>query len=381
MRYPRCIGLRRRLRSSAWPLLAGCTGTQENAEPARRRRRAAGIFAAGFGKAAGGSENTKDIHEAAAARGALQLMFENAEQKAGKPDQGPSARSSPYQVDVIAFAPNVEDGWDKRAHGGESRGHSRADHRPAHQYGGTRACTPALVGSEFRGGRGYARGEFLLTKMKDAETREYRGDFRHDRFHAHAAARVPVFRSVLGRATNRFEIIESISGDFLHSLGKECMQGLLERHSDIDVLYSHNDEMTYGAIEAIEARGWCPARTSSSSRWTASRGPIDLLKAGKINCVVECTPLIGDVIMELAEKLAAGEPIPRDTYSVERNVFRSSIPIWIRCRRGDTDRCALYCIRCSIRLRGGDSLADRIRFQPDRDHVPDADFRRSPASS
>ncbi|HNX62541.1 MAG TPA: LacI family transcriptional regulator, partial [Candidatus Limiplasma sp.] len=45
---------------------------------------------------------------------------------------------------------------------------------------------------------------------------------------------------------------------------------------------------------------------------------IDLLKQGKINCVVECTPLIGDVIMMLAKKLAAGESIPRETYSQEK---------------------------------------------------------------
>jgi simple sugar transport system substrate-binding protein len=48
------------------------------------------------------------------------------------------------------------------------------------------------------------------------------------------------------------------------------------------------------------------------------QGAIDLLKEGRINCVVECTPLIGDPIMMLAKKLAAGEPIDRITYSVER---------------------------------------------------------------
>ena len=38
---------------------------------------------------------------------------------------------------------------------------------------------------------------------------------------------------------------------------------------------------------------------------------VDLLREGKINCVVECTPMLGETVMELAEKLKAGETVPR----------------------------------------------------------------------
>lgn len=41
------------------------------------------------------------------------------------------------------------------------------------------------------------------------------------------------------------------------------------------------------------------------------------MKQGKINCVVECTPMLGDVIMTLAKRLAQGETIDRVTYSQE----------------------------------------------------------------
>jgi simple sugar transport system substrate-binding protein len=124
------------------------------------------------------------------------------------------------------------------------------------------------------------------------------------------------FRSVL-EGNERFTIIESISGDFLRSKGKECMQGLLARYDTIDVLYSHNDEMTFGAIEAIEEAGLVPGKDIVIITVDGEQEAIDLLIKGKINCIVECTPLIGDVIMELAKKLAAGEPIPWETYSVE----------------------------------------------------------------
>ena len=54
--------------------------------------------------------NTRSVQEAAQ-RAGIQLMYENAEQKQEK--QIKAIRSFiAYQVDVIAFAPIVEDGWD-----------------------------------------------------------------------------------------------------------------------------------------------------------------------------------------------------------------------------------------------------------------------------
>ena len=44
---------------------------------------------------------------------------------------------------------------------------------------------------------------------------------------------------------------------------------------------------------------------------------VELLTAGRVNCVIECKPTIGDDVMALAKKLAAGEDIPRCTYSEE----------------------------------------------------------------
>ncbi len=119
----------------------------------------------------------------------------------------------------------------------------------------------------------------------------------------------------------RFEIVESVSGDFLRSKGKECMRSILqERGTDIDVLYSHNDAMTIGAIEAIEAVGLVPGKDIVIITVDGEQGAIDLLKEGRINCVVECTPKIGDIIMSLSKRLAAGESIERYTYS-EETVF------------------------------------------------------------
>ena len=125
------------------------------------------------------------------------------------------------------------------------------------------------------------------------------------------------FRDAI-RGDERFEIIASVSGDFLRSKGKECMTQLLEQYEDIKVLYAHNDAMTLGAIEAIEQKGLKPGRDIIIITVDGEQAAIDLLREGKVNCVVECTPMIGDTIMALAKQLAAGEPIARTTYSQER---------------------------------------------------------------
>ena len=67
--------------------------------------------------------------------------------------------------------------------------------------------------------------------------------------------------------------------------------------AEVDVLYSHNDAMTLGAVESIEAGGMIPGKDIVIITVDGEQGAIDLLKQGKINCVVECTPMLGDIIM------------------------------------------------------------------------------------
>ena len=96
------------------------------------------------------------------------------------------------------------------------------------------------------------------------------------------------------------------------------MKALLEKHEKIDVLYSHNDAMTLGAISAMEEAGIEPGKDIIIITVDGEQAAVDLLKEGKVNCVVECKPQIGETVMELAKKLAAGEKIPRNTYSEEQ---------------------------------------------------------------
>ncbi|MBO4514323.1 MAG: substrate-binding domain-containing protein, partial [Lachnospiraceae bacterium] len=108
----------------------------------------------------------------------------------------------------------------------------------------------------------------------------------------------------------RMTVLESIDGDFLKSRGAECMRSLLASYGEeIDVVYSHNDEMTLGALPEIENAGLKPGKDMIIISIDAGQKAIDVLKEGRINCVVECTPKLGKELMETALKLKSGESV------------------------------------------------------------------------
>ncbi len=256
--------------------------------------------------------NSQSIIDAAE-RAGVQLMFENAEQKQEK--QIKAIRSFiAYQVDVIAFAPIVEDGWDNVLREAREAGIPVliSDRMVKTEEDGLFA---GFIGSDFYE-EGVRAAEFLLKKcagFDKVNIVEISGTIDSTPMRQRALG----FRETLERDA-RFEIVGSLSGDFLRSKGKECMERLLQETGAIDVLFSHNDGMTLGALEAIEEKGLAPGRDIIIVTVDGEQAAVDCLREGKINCVVECTPMIGDTVMELAARLASGDEIPRYTYSQER---------------------------------------------------------------
>lgn len=256
--------------------------------------------------------NSKDVIDAAE-RAGIQLMYKNAEQK--QENQIKAIRSFiAYQVDVIAFAPIVEDGWDNVLQEAHDAG---IPVLLADRYVNVtdESLFAGFVGSDFLE-EGRAAGRFLQEKAEGLEQVRI-VEIAGTEDSTPMKQRAIGFREILA-PDPRFEIIHSVSGDFLRSRGKECMENILAQTHDIDVLYSHNDAMTLGAIEAIEAAGLTPGEDIIIITIDGEQGAIDLLKQGKINCVVECTPMLGDLIMDLAAKLAAGEEIPRISHPEEQ---------------------------------------------------------------
>jgi simple sugar transport system substrate-binding protein len=96
----------------------------------------------------------------------------------------------------------------------------------------------------------------------------------------------------------------------------------LEKYPDIDVVVSQNDDMTFGAIEAIREAGRTVGIDGDITMisFDAVSEALQLVAEGTINVDVECNPNQGEYISEIIQKLENGEEVEQQYY-VEEDVF------------------------------------------------------------
>ncbi len=80
------------------------------------------------------------------------------------------------------------------------------------------------------------------------------------------------------------------------------MEAFLKSNPDDRPVYAHNDDMGLGAIEAIEAAGKVPGKDIKIVSVDAVKDGMQALADGKINFIVECNPLLGPQLMDLARR-------------------------------------------------------------------------------
>ncbi len=264
--------------------------------------------------------NSESIKSAAAEAG-IQLMFYDAQQK--PENQIKAIRSFiANQVDVIAFSPIVESGWDMVLKEAKDAG------IPVILTDRTietedESLYVTVIGSDFKE-EGRRAGRWLLDKMKDKKGEIRIVELAGTVGSAPAIYRKEGFEEVI-KVNPNMKIVRSDSADFMRSKGYETMQTfLMEEGKNINVLFSHNDDMAIGAIKAIEEYGLRPRTDIIIVSVDANRGAFEKMIEGKLNCSVECNPLLGPQLMSLVKDLVAGKEIPRRIYS-EETVFPAEI--------------------------------------------------------
>ncbi|MCX5230242.1 ABC transporter substrate-binding protein [Streptomyces flavochromogenes] len=259
--------------------------------------------------------NTKSVREAAEKAG-ITLKFSDAQQK--QENQIKAIRTFIQQkVDVIAFSPVVESGWDTVLKEAESAGipviltDRAVDSQDTSLY-------RTFLGSDFVK-EGQEAGKWLVKEYEGTSEPVNVVELQGTTGSAPANDRKAGFAEVV-KGDSKFKVVASQTGDFTRAKGKEVMQAFLKSHKDIDVLYAHNDDMALGAIQAIEEAGRKPGTDIKVISVDGIKDAFVAMQEKKINVVVECNPLLGDQLMELAEKVAAGESVPRRV-EVKEGVF------------------------------------------------------------
>ena len=120
-----------------------------------------------------------------------------------------------------------------------------------------------------------------------------------------------------------WNMLDKQSGEFTQERGQEVMKAMLLAFEDIDVVISENDNMTFGAIAAIEAVGkTCgPDGEIIIVNWDGGKKAFQYMIDGKINVIVECNPLHGPRVEELIRALEAGESIDKKSYVTEKTFW------------------------------------------------------------
>ena len=247
--------------------------------------------------------NTKDI-QAAFEDAGIELKFSDAQQK--QENQIKAIRSYIQQgVDYIAFSPVVETGWDAVLQEAKSANipviltDRAVDSQDETLY-------ESFIGSDFVL-EGQRVGEWVVEQYdgegyKIVELQGTTGS-------APAIDRKEGFETAIEGSD--LEIIDSQTGNFTRAEGKTVMEGFLNAYDDIDLVFAHNDDMGLGAIEAIEAAGMTPGEDIKIVTIDAVKDGMQALADGKINYIVECNPLLGPDLAEIAKKVMAGEEVEK----------------------------------------------------------------------
>jgi len=215
-------------------------------------------------------------------------------------------------VDLIAFSPVVETGWDAVLQ------EAKAADIPVVLTDRSVDSDPSLyktfIGSDFilEGEKAatWAQKEFAdADKVNMVVLEGTTGS-------APANDRATGWANVLG-SDAKFTTLASQTGDFTRDGGKKVMEGFLATYPDIDLVYAHNDDMGLGAIEAIEAAGKVPGKDIKIVTIDAVKAGMEALAAGKINFIVECSPLLGEQLFQASSAVLAGQEIPARVVTIE----------------------------------------------------------------
>jgi simple sugar transport system substrate-binding protein len=257
---------------------------------------------------------TESIRSEAAKRG-LNLKFSDAQQKQENQIKALGAFIA-QRVDAIILAPKVEDGWGpilKQTKAAKipvilvDRGVNVSDD----------SLYTTLIASDFVA-EGRMAGQWLAKKLEGkGSVVELQGTTGA----APAIDRKKGFEEALKNYPD-MKISRSQSGDFNRAGGKQVMEAFLKAaqgsNTKIDAVYAHNDDMALGAIQAIEEAGLKPGSDIVVVSIDGVKGAFEAMVAGKLNCSVECNPLLGPAAFDAVEAVLAGKLLPKKTIVNDR---------------------------------------------------------------
>ena len=316
-------------------LCAGCSAGQGPRGQGRMEEEsesepAEDLIVVGFSQVGSESDwrtaNTASVRSALTEENGFYLIFEDAQQK--QENQLKAIRSFIMQeVDYIVLAPIVETGWDAVFQEAKNAGipvilADREADVPEELY----TC---WIGPDTRK-EGERAGRWLADYLEE----QGRGgeEIRIVTIQGTAGSsaqlgRTEGFADVM-REHENWTILDMRDGDFTQAKGQEVMEDFLDAYKDIDVVVCENDNMAFGAIDAIQAAGLTcgPDGDIIILSFDAVRAALEAMIAGEINAVFECNPLQGPWLAEAIKTLDGGGTLEKKQY-IEETYFDTGMDL------------------------------------------------------
>ncbi len=265
--------------------------------------------------------STDSVQACFSAENGYDLLFDDAQQK--QENQLKAIREFIDQdVDYIVLDPCVETGWDSVLKEAKEAGipvivyDRRVEVEDESLY-------TAWIGSDFRleGDRACVwLREFLLANHVNREINLI--DLQGTLGATAQIGRTEAIEQAVAENPG-WTMVGQATGDFTEGKGLEVMREFLNRlGSGVNVIYCENDNMAYGAIEALEEKGFTVGTDLSKGEilvlsFDATRNGLRLTLDGKIAVNTECSPLYGPALTGIVERLEDGEAVPHDTFIEE----------------------------------------------------------------
>lgn len=263
--------------------------------------------------------NTESFKSTFVAENGYELIFNDAQQK--QENQIKAIRDFIQQeVDYIVVAPVVETGWETVLEEAKEAG------IPVILSDRMMDVSDDSLYECWVGGNFIKEGEDAVAWLKEYLASQGRADEEINIVTLQgtigASAQVGRTEGFANAMEPNWTMLDKQTGEFTQSKGQEVMESFLKQYDDIDVVVCENDNMAFGAVDAIKAAGkTCgPDGDIIIIGFDAVKAAFESMIAGDMNVSIECNPLHGPRVDEIIQTLEAGGTVDKIMY-VDEGVF------------------------------------------------------------
>jgi ABC-type sugar transport system substrate-binding protein len=258
--------------------------------------------------------NTASFKETAAQLG-LNLKFYDSQNDLAKQVAGFQQFIQDPEVDVIVMSPLEVTGWDQVLADAQAAGKPviLSDRR----IDGNEDKYATFIGADFVE-EGRKAGTAMCELLKDSASKnvwELQGNVGA----APAIDRGTGFRETAEKCG--ITVTKTQTANWSIKEGKEVTEAWLKETKDVQGIFGQNDEMAFGAIEALKEAGLVPAKDVKLISVDATSGAFQAMLDGTLNGAIECNPLLAPQVYEAALAVLNGETLPKWIPSQESQFF------------------------------------------------------------